>query len=237
MSKLDELAHRALVIRRELRALEAQGRKLSFAAFFKQAMAIAGVSEKRIDRLERLLESRKGMDYVSIFVRRLSAQFREPQFPGPHPDPGKLVRCYGSETVEAQLGILKSNAGEAQALAVRVCHKRFGDGVFGTVESLKAHDQRASELRCKLVELCESMRRAVSGDDLHFDASRDSLLPDERARGMVRATLNRAPGVTIANPEWPLHLLDVLEREVPETAPRRRRPKLRRDATAASAAL
>lgn len=208
-TRLDKIIAAALRAKRELRKLESGGRKLTFPAFQAMALEIADTTEAKINKLETRLANANGADNVRAYVRRLAKAISEPTIPRPFPDAAKAARVYGFEELAGEMGVFRTNAAELQVLAARAAWARYGDRVFGSVDDLARFEERESDLRSALVDLCNQMRDAVSGADLIM-ASTD-LPPDQRRAGLVKMTFRRAPDVLMSSDDWPLRLLDAIQ--------------------------
>lgn len=208
MSELDLLIDKAAKKLRQLTKLQTT-KKMSYPAFFREALKIAGCDEKRIDEIEEQVKGLHFDDGLSVFLRRLIAQFRQPEWSRPHPDVEKLFRLYGSG------GVVGSNPSiaEVQALAVKMTNARYGDAVFGDIDDLDKHHETITDLREEIDGFYSDMRQVVSGADLEFDTT--TLLPDERKRGLVFARFKRSPQVVFGDEEWPRLLTENCESAIP----------------------
>jgi len=95
-TKLDELVQEAVALVQQLAELE-RSRKLKYKLFLAEGLRIAGVTEKRIDEVEKIVNEKPGADSVRRFVRKLASEFREARYVRPFPDASKAGRIYGSE--------------------------------------------------------------------------------------------------------------------------------------------
>ncbi len=220
-TQLDNLINKGADALRKLHRLESGpgARKLTADSFEAEALKIANVTPERIDEIEKLLETAHGADSIRAFIRRLGKELSTQNYVRPFPDPSKACRIFGHSNLDGQAGQHGIKAGELQVLAVRACRTRFGDDVFGEVKDLTKHERKVEALREKLDGIYAEMRSAFSGDDVVIDASAESLLPNERARGLARVTFRRAPGLTPAHSDWPQKLIADCEAPVPRPRP------------------
>ncbi|MCH7935942.1 MAG: hypothetical protein IH994_02480 [Proteobacteria bacterium] len=216
-SKLDVLLNEGAEVLRELKRFE-DSRKLTFDAFYALALRIADCDKKRIAQVEKIIETKHGVEHIAAIVRRLSKEFSEARYVKPFPDPSKAVRIFGSTDLESQAAQHRILAGEVQALAVKACHERFGEEVFGVVENFDKHEAETKKLRTRLESIYSKMEGVASGADFVIDNS--TLLPDERKRGLCRANFRRAPSISYGVPGWPKLLVEDCEAAVPIAEPK-----------------
>ena len=88
--------------------------------------------------------------------------------------------------------------------ATKVAPKVVGDCRSGITEG------ETTSLRGKLDDTYAEMRDAFSGADVVIDASRESLLPDEIARGLCRVSFVRCPSIGPSMPDWPMQLVQAV---------------------------
>ena len=225
-TKLDALVDEAADLVRQLEQLDGS-RKLSYKAFLKESLRIGDCTEKRIAVVKKVVYERYGTEHIQAFLRRFSKAISEPNYPRPFPDPSRPTRIFGSEDLMGQMGQFTILAGELQALAVLIAFERFGDQAFGKVEDWEPHQQQTNESRAKLEAIYEQMKAGFTGADLLIDT--ETLLPDERTRGLCLVSFIRCPSVGPSTPEWPQKLtLDALA-----TTPKKRARERIGDAKAA----
>ena len=220
-TKLDALVDEAADLVRQLEQLDGS-RKLSYKAFLKESLRIGDCTEKRIAVVRKVVYERHGTEHIQAFLRRFSKAISEPNYPRPFPDPSRPTRIFGSEDLMGQMGQFTILAGELQALAVLIAFERFGDQAFGKIEKWEPHQQQTTELRAKLNAIYGQMREVVCGLDLIFDTSRESLMEDEIARGLCRASFKRAPAIGPHQGDWPQALVRSVAAETPKKRTRDR---------------
>lgn len=216
-TKLDNLIDRAIELRRLLRHLE-EGRKLTYTAFMKEALAVANCAEKEIEQLGEDLKTRSGTRHANGLLRKLTKVLREPNYPCCPDDAAKVNRCYGSQEAVIELNNLGATLAMVIPLAVLEIKKRFGEEAFGVVENWSVHEKEALDLRRRITEIGEDMQSVVCGLDLNFDT--ETLLPDERKRGLARVSFRRAPGIVLSDGGWPARLIEDCEKAIPAPKPR-----------------
>lgn len=222
-TKLDTLINEAVGILPELEKLDAN-RKLSFPAFMAEGLQLAGVTEKRIDVVEKIIAEKHGTEHIQAFLRRYSKALSEPNnYPQPVPDPSRPLRIYGSEDLMGQMGQFQILAGELQCLAIKVAFERFGPECFGQVENRAEHEKRTSDLRAKLNAIYEEMLTAYSGADIVIDSSPSAVNQEERRRGLCRISFKRAEGLSPQMDNWPEQLIADAVANTPK--PKRERMK------------
>lgn len=146
------------------------------------------------------LDNAVGVDDTRIFIRRMVMAFKSPTYPTPHSNLPKLLRCYGSDAVPGEIAIFEGSLALCQATAARSVTKRFPE-LFGEITDFAAHEKKTRQLRARLDHLYSKMEGVVSGADFVIDF--ESLLPDERKRGLCRARFRRAPSINFGVPGWP----------------------------------
>ena len=216
-SKLDALIAEAVGLTRELENLNAD-RKLSFKAFFAEALHIADCDEKRLAEVKKIVYERHGTEHLQAFVRRYSKALSEPNFPRPLEDPSRATRIYGSDELLPQAAQHQILAGELQALAVKVCQDRF-PASFGPVVDRAEHEKKTTGSRQRLGILYNEMQEAYSGVDLI--TSQQGLFQEEIARGLCRVTFKQAPAIGPHHGDWPREL--VAAAATPAKSPKRER--------------
>lgn len=205
-TKLDELIEQAADLVGELAALDAD-RKLTFKAFFAEALAVADVDEKRIAEVKKIIDERPGTEAIRIFLRRYSKALSEPTHPRPSADANRVLRIYGSEVLLGEATAFGIRAGELQALSVRVCFERYGEAAFGPVENRADHEKKTTTARSRLEAIHEEMRAACANVDLEYDDSYPAVLPSERARGLSKISFRRAKGISPSMGDWPQQII------------------------------
>lgn len=229
-SKLDTLITEAVDLTRVLETLNAH-RKLRYSAFFAEALEIAECDSARIADVKKTIYEKPGTEAIQIFLRRYSKALSEPNYPGPAKDANRVLRIYGSQELlpeSTQFGIW---AGELQALSVRMCHERFGDTAFGTVENRADHDKKTLAARTRLEAIHEEMRTVVTGADLDYDDTMPAVLPSQRAAGLCKVSFRRAPDLSPSMGDWPTQIIADAG-TIPFKKPKRERAKLRAEKAA-----
>jgi len=224
-TKLDLLVDRAIEVRRKLRRLE-EGRKLTYESFLKEALAVAGCTKKEVQQLGEDLKTRPGTRHATALVRKLVKVLREPNYPRCPTDAAKVNRCYGSQEAVIELNNLGATLAMVLPFAVMEIKKRFGEDAFGEITDWSTHEKEATTLRGRLAKIAEEMKPVVCGLDLDF--STETLLPDERKRGLCRVSFRRSPSTVLSDEGWPERLIADAEAAVPEPKPRAPLPKKRK---------
>ena len=210
-SKLDVLLNEGAEVLRSLHRLDGN-RRLTPDAFLTAACRIADCSEEELSEFENRLDGAIGVDETRIFIRRMVMAFKPSTYPTPHSNLPKLLRCYGSDTVPGELGIMDGSLALCQAVAAKTVTKRFPE-LFGEITDFAAHEKKTRQLRTRLDHLYSKMTDAVSGADFVIDNS--TLLPDEKKRGLALVSFRRAPGISFGMPDWPRLLVEDAERPIP----------------------
>ena len=200
-TKLDELVEQGVELTRELELLDAD-RKLSYVAFLKEALAIAGITEKRIGEVQKILAVKPGTDSIRRFVRRLAMEFRETRFPRPFDDPSKAARIYGSPELGDEMAQQSIKVGEIQCVAVLACKERFGKEVFGGVTDWRGHQKKTLEARQRLDLIYEQMPNAQTGEDVTYTDAYPAVLPSEKKGGLCKVTFNKWPSLSPSMGDW-----------------------------------
>jgi len=220
-SRLDTLVDEAVTLHRQLEKLE-DNPKLSYKAFLAESLQIAHCDVKRIDEVEQILADRPGADSIRRFVRKLAYEFREPRYVRPFPDVSKAGRIYGSEELAGEMAQHGIKVGELQCVAIRSTKARFGDEVFGPVESLHEHSKKTTESRIRRAAIFEQMREVVCGADLTW--SQEGLFSEEVARGLCKVCFKRFPDIGPHMGDWPTALVQAIG-NAPKTKLKRERIK------------
>ena len=216
---LDKLIDSAVDCRRKLRHLEA-GKKLTFKAFYKEALQLAGCDAATIEQLGQDVKEKSGTRHLQMFISKLVRVLREPNFPRCPRDPGKLLNVYGSNEAFQELTSLGFTVAQAIALAVFEVHKRFGNDAFGVIQDWPRYDVETASLRERIGTFADEMKTAVSGADLDIATDPSVLLPDERARGLARVSFRRGTGITLSDDGWPDRLIEDAESAIPAEPPK-----------------
>ena len=229
---LDQLIDSAVDCRRKLRHLEA-GRKLTFKAFYKEALELAGCDAATIEQLAEDIANKPGTRHVQMFISKLVRVFREPTYPRCTRDPGKVLNVYGSNEAFQELTSLGATVAQAIALAVFQVHERFGNDAFGVIQDWVKYDVETASLRERISTFADEMKIAVSGADLHIETDPSVLLPDERKRGLARVSFRRGTGITLSDDGWPNRLIEDAESAIPADPPKapgaKAKPKPKRE--------
>ena len=205
-TKLDTLIAEAVGLTRELENLNADS-KLSFKAFFAEALHIADCDEKRLAVVEGLIKKNRGTESIQIFLRRYAKVLSESSYPRPSDDANRVLRIYGSEELLPEATQYGIKAGELQALAVCVCFDRYGDQAFGKVVDRANHEKKTSTARTRLESIHEEMRRACTNNDLIFDDTYPAVLPSQKEAGLCKVSFKRAPDISPSMGDWPRELV------------------------------
>ena len=230
-SKLDTLITEAVGLTRELETLNADSH-LTYKAFFAEALQIADCDEKRIAAIKKVVYEKHGTEHIQAYLRRYSKTLIGRHYPYPALDPSRTLRIYGSEELLGQMGQHQILAGELQALAIRVCHERYGDTAFGGVENRADHKKKTEDARTRLAAIYAEMRNVVCGTDLIYDDTYPAVLPSQREAGLCKVSFKRAPGISPSFGDWPTQIIaDAMA--PPFKKPKQERAKLRAEKGAA----
>lgn len=216
---LDQLIDRAVDCRRKLRHLEA-GKKLTFKAFYAEALELAGCDAARIKKLAEDIQNKPGTRHLQMFISKLVRVLREPNFPRCPRDPTKVINVYGSNEAFQELVALNATVAEAIALAVFQVHARFGNDAFGVIQDWPKYDVETARLRERIGTFADEMKIVVSGADMLIETDRSVLLPEERKRGLARVSFRRGTGICLSDDGWPLRLIEDAESAIPAAPPK-----------------
>lgn len=196
---LDDLVAQAVALENEIASLPP--RKLSAAAFERQALERAHADATALDSLAMLLPEAPS---VRVYVSDLAKLIHNGNLTAP-PSYERMPKltAFGPPSLSGDLASIGGNVWLALALAVRECARRWPDS-FGTHDDLTAFDKNAAALRDQLERCYRAMPTALSGADVLFD--QDTLTNPERDRGLAYVRFRRWPGVVFA-PDWPKRLV------------------------------
>lgn len=232
-TKLDLMIDQAVNLKRKLRRLE-EHRKLSAESFFDHACELAECVAADVDDFQEALDTAVGADSVRSFVRRMMKAFKGDNFPTAHPNMSKMLKAFGAVEVIGELAQLDNTPlAMAQALAAKLATERFPER-FGEIDDWSKYEKKTADLRNSLAKIAEKMKSVVKGDDLDFDSSHETLMPDERKRGLCRVSFRRAPGIVLADQDWPVRLIEDCEAAVPAKSPQSKRVRLAEDVSASA---
>lgn len=232
-TELDTLITEGADLNRVMDDLNAN-RKLTFRAFLKEALEIAKCTEKRLDEIERLISD--ATPHIRAFLRRYSKALSDLRhYPSPPENVLRVVRVHGEEETLPEATSEGIRAGELAALAVRICHNRFGDTAFGIVTDRHANAKKYDQTLERLEAIYAEMQEVVCGADLIYDESYPAVLPSQREAGLCKVSFRRASGISPSFGDWPQQLIqDAIANPFDSfKSPKKERAKLRAEKAAA----
>lgn len=205
-SPLIAVAKKGVAILKRVRVLESD-RRPAPEALRADAIRVAGEDESEVERARKIVAKGQGVDDVQTTLRRYSKVIGEGRFLRAYPDPSKICRVYGTETLGGQLGQHRITAGVLQVLAVEMAIERYPD-VWGTVTDFDAHDAEIAGARADLENIQNEMRGAYSEADLIYVDADPFVTPSERARGLRRVVFDAFPHISPADGDWTSRFLE-----------------------------
>lgn len=209
-------------------------RKLSTEAFCARAEEISNASSERLAELAAIVEA-GGRTALTITTRRLAGFIGSDNCPSLPTNLTKLQqiwRMHAADGVDLELTTVPCTWQEAMAVSVVLAVRRFPDR-FGQVEDFHQHRAELARLRDCLNDYDHKMRNSYSAADLlvhkeplpelsissvNFNdkAAVDNYYREKYAREMASRSpetgpwLRRFPSISLAAPDWPSKLLNLL---------------------------
>jgi hypothetical protein len=210
-TKLDCLVARAVEIERRIAELPA--RRLTRAAFQRQANEAAGMTS---EELAEFLKNLPRAPAVAGYVRDLAKLIEVGHLRNvPPANRQHRLLALAGQPVEGQFSLVDANP--LRCLCAAVAHAK--PAAFGTIDDLGTRDRIEQELRDELASLLRRMKTAVSGADIDF--LQDFLNAQQRENGLALIRFKKWPLVAYAS-DWPSRVV----REAIRSASERPKPEV-----------